>query len=85
MPYGKITINYSGQCKNNFLWRTDTGTIVYTDDTIYIYALTCSIEPFSFLYIFFFKNIIYLTLIMVKNCGFWILFKAHPNLIENFN
>lgn len=34
MPYGKITINYSGQCKTNFLWRTDT--IVYTDDTIYI-------------------------------------------------
>lgn len=58
---------------------------LFTQMIQYIYALTCSIEPFSILYIFFFLNIIYLTLIMVKNCGVWILFKAHPNLIENFN
>lgn len=81
MPYGKITINYSGQCKTNFLWRTDT--IVYTDDTIYISFNMFNRTIFIFKHLFF-KNIIYLTLILVKNCGVWILFKAHPNPIKNF-
>lgn len=81
MPYGKITINYSGQCKTNFLWRTDT--IVYTDDTIYISFNMFNRTIFIFVHLFF-LNLIYLTLILVKNCGVWILFKAHPNPIKNF-